>query len=180
MILRADNRNIKCHRAILGCRCKFFNSLLLSDDAEVKKGVITFKALGEENGMKFSALQSFIRYLYTNDFEHVKDPADGLIILSNQEYLLLTQEVKHSPFLKHCQNLVNRGITIEYCLNLLQVTHKMRIKNLHEAVKKFVMANLLKIVSTQKDQLFKVGDILYDSILKSYLEVLEKEESKSV
>jgi len=108
-ILRAENKDIKCHKAILGCRSDFFYSMLSSNMSEVKKGMMTFLEPGEDCGMSFTALHSLIRYLYTNQLNHLNDHSDCLMILSNQEYLLLSHEPKHSTCLEHCKKVVEES-----------------------------------------------------------------------
>jgi len=130
-ILRAEKKDIKCHKVILACRSQFFRSMLSSNMTEVTTGMMTFNEPEEDCGIGFPALSGFVHYLYTNDVEHLKDPTDSLQIISIQEYLLLSHEEKHANLLKYCQNIVKNGITIANCLHFFKYSHQMEAKE-HE------------------------------------------------
>lgn len=74
--------HLRCHKAILACRCSFFAGVLRSGMKEAITGVIRIPGPSQANGLSITALQALLLYFYTGRVDHVQQVSDCLHIMS--------------------------------------------------------------------------------------------------
>eukprot|EP00028_Trichosphaerium_sp_Am-I-7-wt_P004044 CAMPEP_0168520586 /NCGR_PEP_ID=MMETSP0405-20121227/8110_1 /TAXON_ID=498012 /ORGANISM="Trichosphaerium sp, Strain Am-I-7 wt" /LENGTH=639 /DNA_ID=CAMNT_0008541565 /DNA_START=97 /DNA_END=2016 /DNA_ORIENTATION=- len=99
-----EDKNLKCHKAILAARCDYFACLFRSGMTECSKGTLVLK-----EPMTYACVEAIIEFLYSNDAEHITSSAMCKSIVEDQaNYFCLFSEYggPHNALFRHCDEVI--------------------------------------------------------------------------
>ncbi|KAJ5070196.1 kelch-like protein [Anaeramoeba ignava] len=134
---------INCHKAILSCRCDYFQALFQSKMKEYQENKVYF------NDISSNIMENIIDYLYTGNIPINSENAIELLI-SSKKFLLDDQLIQTlNQFIY--QNLDPSNIT-----EVLQFASNFNLKGLHRKSIDFISQNFEKVSLT--DQILKLTE----------------------
>lgn len=104
-IIRAEDGDVKCHRAILYYRWPYFTRMTNSGMIESINCVLKTPASDEVGGMPYSSMRYLVLFFYNNNAEMSEDPLDCYYILKNSSIYDLKECAHH--LLQHCKRVLS-------------------------------------------------------------------------
>jgi len=97
----------------------------------------------ETGTMTHSALHALLLYLYSGKLDHIVNPFDCLYILSVSDYYELITD--HLALLIHCSYTVRNSITVENCLGIFQLAHRLNVIRIKEKSLGFIFSHYTEV-----------------------------------
>lgn len=93
-----------------------------------------------------------MRYLYTDDCDHIHSPSLALQLVANAGYLTLTPYDAHRKLINHCAELVFSVVNVENCVDILRIVYveDSPSDQLQQSIITFILHNYEDVAATHQ------------------------------
>ncbi|XP_064641579.1 kelch-like protein 13 isoform X2 [Lineus longissimus] len=140
LVLKAENKNLKVHRAVMAACSDYFRAMLTSDMVEKTQECIDLK------GISGSGLEAVVQFAYSGVLQVTSNNAED--VMAAASHLQISEAVDL------CCEYLESAITVGNCVDILNLAELYSLHQTKSKAREFILENF--VAFAESDQYFKL------------------------